>query len=112
MRYATDYGFGELNSFPGCNQLVCSNHAFAYARGEGKGQIGHEERLKEAQRLGYDAILCTVRADNEVELHILRKHGWKKILEFHNRETSHDVELWAKVFYDKREVYNHSENYL
>ena len=36
MRFANEYGYGELNNFPGCNQLTVSNHAFIY----------HKDRIK------------------------------------------------------------------
>jgi hypothetical protein len=58
MRYADERGTGfyELNPFPGCNQIVVSNHAFiypAYRNGgwDGKkyGQLQHKERLRNSE---------------------------------------------------------------
>ena len=64
MRFSDQYGFYELNPFPGSNQVVVSNHAFIFPkfRGKGFGKIQHMERLIKARELGYDLIVCTVRA--------------------------------------------------
>lgn len=98
MRFSNEYGFYELNPFPGCNQIVVSNHALIYewARGRGHGQRQHENRLNQARALGYDLMLCTVREDNEVEIHILRKNGWIVEREFMSTETGHAVQLWSR----------------
>ena len=55
MRFANEFGFYELNPFPGSNQIVVSNHAFIYGpwRGQGKGIQQHKERLAKAKELGY-----------------------------------------------------------
>tara|TARA_Y100000310_G_scaffold33171_1_gene31367 strand:- start:1392 stop:1712 length:321 start_codon:yes stop_codon:yes gene_type:complete len=92
----TGKGFYELNPFPGCNQLVISNHAFIYPkfRGKGLGTIAHKERLKKAKELGYDCLLCTCKSSNTVQLKILAKNGWTKIWSFRNNETDSDVEIW------------------
>lgn len=98
MRYANTYGFYELNPFPGCNQIVVSNHAFIYPehRGHGHGKRQHTERLAMAKWLGYDLMLCTVRADNEAELHILRINNWIVERDFISKETGHKVQLWSR----------------
>lgn len=98
MRYQTPFGFYELNPLPGCNQLVVSNHAFVEPehRGTGNGQAAHEERLKRARELGYDYIMCTVRATNAVQIHILEKYEWKHLDTFRNRETGNDVSVYGK----------------
>jgi hypothetical protein len=102
MRIADKYGFYELNPFPGSNQVVVSNHALIYAehRGKCKGLIQHGERIAKAYDLGYDLIVCTVRADNDVEKHILAKFGWRYGARFHSRETGHLVELWTRELND------------
>jgi GNAT superfamily N-acetyltransferase len=98
MRISSPHGFYELNEFPGCNQIVVSNHAFIQPahRGQGYGRAQHEERLNRAANLGYDLILCTVRADNKAEKHILTTHGWCCHKIFTSSETGHLVELWSK----------------
>lgn len=99
MRFPSEAGFYELNKFPGCNQIVVSNHAFIYEhmRGKGLGQLQHGERLDKAQELGYDYMLATAVSTNEVEKHILAKNGWKKLDEFRSTETGRVVELWGRL---------------
>ena len=100
MRFSDEFGFYELNPFPGCNQIVVSNHAFIYPeyRGKGYGQVQHEARLEKARELGYDLILCTVNSKNLAEIHILRKYGWVEHHDsrFVNSETSNTIQVWAK----------------
>ena len=98
MRFSNQYGFYELNAFPGCSALVVSNHAFIYPkfRGQGKGQEQHVERLAKAKELGYAAIICTVKADNKVEKHILDKNGWSTTIKFWNIETKSWLETWIR----------------
>ena len=98
MRFANDVGFCELNDFPGCNVIVVSNHAFIYPdkRGKGHGHKNHELRVERAKYLGYDLIMCTVRANNIAEKKILTKHKWKLLHTFNNKQTSNAVELWVK----------------
>lgn len=93
-----DVGFYELNPFPGCNQLVVSNHAYITPewRGKGYGKEQHEQRLKNAKDMGYDCIVCTVHSSNDKEKTILSANGWKTVHAFKNRETGHQVEIWVK----------------
>lgn len=98
MRYADEFGFFELNPFPGCNQIVVSQHAFIYPnyRGKGLGQAQHFKRLKIARDLGYNFIICTVRIGNEAEMKILDNNGWKLFTTFYNRETENNVGIYGK----------------
>jgi GNAT superfamily N-acetyltransferase len=98
MRFASEFGFYELNPFPGSNQIVVSNHAFIYPqyRGKGLGQLQHKERLAEAKKLGYNYILCTVNKSNMAEIHILQKNGWDYLSFFENVETDHTVSIYGK----------------
>jgi hypothetical protein len=99
VRFADQYGFYELNPFPGCNQICVSNHSLIYRgyRGEGRGQIQHQERLIKAKELGYDFIQCTVRGDNLAEKHILNKYNWSMMASFKSKETGNLVELWGRL---------------
>lgn len=99
MRFADEYGFYELNPFPGCNQIAVSNHAHIFPdyRGEGKGQLQHRQRLQKAKELGYNLLVCTVKSDNKIEKHILEKYGWEKNTSFFNTETENQIEMWTKV---------------
>lgn len=98
MRFENEYGYCELNPFPGCNQIVVSNHAFVYPehRGKGHGFANHQKRVARATKLGYNLIVCTVRANNIAEKKILTKGDWTKALEFTNTESGNQVELWYK----------------
>jgi RimJ/RimL family protein N-acetyltransferase len=99
VRYSDEHGgFYELNPFPGCNQLVVSNHAWVAPenRGKGLGTVIHGERLAKMRILGYDYAICTVRCTNEPQICILKNAGWKKLDDFLNRETGHCIELWGK----------------
>lgn len=98
MRFANEYGFYELNPFPGCNQIVVSNPAFIYPkyRGKGFGQKQHQERLDKAKELGYDMIMCTVNHTNCAELHILHKFGWDSGGSLFNHETGHFLVVYTK----------------
>lgn len=102
-RYANKYGYWELNKFPGCNQIVVSNHAFIYPkyRGKGLGTKNHELRLERAKVLGYDYIMCTVISTNTAELAILNKSGFKKLDEFDNTETGNTVYVFGKKLINK-----------
>lgn len=103
MRFVDEYnglnmGFYELNPFPGCNQIVISNHVFMHKenRGRGYGSLSHKKRLSKIKALGYDYSICTVKKTNEVEIHILEKNGWKFLDSFFNRETGHEVCLYGR----------------
>ena len=98
MRYGTPYGFFELNPFPGCNQLVISNHSWIHPkhRGQGIGSEEHLNRLGEIERLGYDCAICTVKSDNIAQIKILEKFGWTYCYKFNNRETGNEVLIYAR----------------
>lgn len=49
--------------------------------------------------LGYNYALCTTRANNKPEIHILETHGWKKLDTFNNNVTGHDLILWGKLLF-------------
>ena len=99
MRYADLYGgFYELNPFPGCNQIVVSNHSWVAPeqRGKGLGDLIHKERLEHAKTLGYDYVICTVKADNVPQIKILEKNGWTLLDSFINRETTNQVLIYGR----------------
>lgn len=92
-------GFQELNPFPGCNQIVVSNHAFIEEqyRGGGHGSVAHQDRLKLIKELGYDLVLCTSIAGNHVQTKILENNKWSRVASFKNRETGNWVYLWVRA---------------
>lgn len=89
-------GFYELNPFPGCNQIVVSNHAYIIEeeRGKGYGKAAHAKRVAEAKRLGYDCMICTVTQYNTPQINILDFFGWQQVFTFRNKETNHDVHIY------------------
>jgi predicted GNAT superfamily acetyltransferase len=107
MRYEDGHGgFYELNPFPGCNQLVVSNHSWICPskRGKGLGTVIHRQRLEKAKILGYDYVLCTVKADNVPQINLLNHNGWKCLDEFHNRETGNDVMIFGRRLQENEEI--------
>jgi len=98
VRFGDTNGFWELNPFPGCNQLIVSNHAFIYPakRGKGLGKNQHIARLSYASSQGYDYIMCTVNADNKAEIAILEKFHWKKLDGFVNGQTGNLVFVYGR----------------
>ena len=99
MRFANAQGFYELNPFPGCNQIVVSNHSFVHPdkRGGGVGTKEHTYRLMHIKELGYDYAICTVRENNIKQIKILQRHDWKQLDKFFNKETEHTVLIFGKV---------------
>ena len=105
MRFANEFGYCELNPFPGCNQIVVSNHGviFEQHRGVGNGHKNHHLRVDRAKALGYDLMLCTVRSNNKPEKAILKAAHWVKVFEFRNSESGHDIEIWVKTLANNEE---------
>jgi hypothetical protein len=98
VRFATSSGFYELNPFPGCNQIVVSNHSFIkpHLRGQGKGHYEHQLRLSKMYQMGYDYAICTVVGCNEAQIRILKKNGWTNLDTFQNRETGNTIQIWGR----------------
>jgi len=98
MRYGSDYGFCELNPFPGCNQIVVSNHSLVRKefRGKGVGTKEHQNRLKVITHLGYDYALCTCKETNIPQIKILLNNGWKQLDSFKNQETENTVLIFGR----------------
>lgn len=100
MRYFDGYkGFYELNPFPGCNQIIVSNHSFIAKerRGKGLGDQVHKERLAYIETLGYDYVICTVKEENIPQIKILEKNNWRHLDTFTNRETENTVRIYGKI---------------
>lgn len=98
MRYQTPNGYYEFNQFPGCAQLIVSNHAFIKKehRGKGFGQQAQLNKLNLAAELGYNCIICTVKASNMREKYILQKNNWKHVWSFFNTESETEIEIWIR----------------
>lgn len=98
MRITTLHSVAELTSFPGCAQIAVSHNAFTLPkyRGQGKGLGSHISRLRIAKDMGYDYMLCTVKADNIAQIKILKNAQWTKLAAFESSYTTNVVELWGK----------------
>jgi RimJ/RimL family protein N-acetyltransferase len=98
MRFKTDVGFFEVNSFPCCSQIAILNHSFIEKeyRGVGLGTELHKERLNLVTDLGYDYTMCTVKSTNIPQIKILQKAGWKQLDQFFNRETESLILIFGK----------------
>lgn len=97
-RYPSQHGYYEFNQFPGCAQLIVSNHAFITKdqRGKGFGQKQQLAKLEFAAQLGYNCIICTVKQSNVAEKRILSKNGWKHVHTFFNTESNCPIEIHVR----------------
>ncbi len=98
QRFSNEHGYFILNQFPCCSQIAVSNHAtvFKKHRGEGHGHKNHELRVERARMLGFDYLMCTVRASNAPQIAIMTKGGFKELDRFFNSESEHEVIIFGK----------------
>lgn len=98
---ASGFVFGELDSLPGCSQIVVSHSVFSVSpvKGNGSGKKAHAERLAYMRSLGWDYALCTVNSENKAQLAILKRFQWKHLDSFTSDKTGHLVYLYGKALY-------------
>ena len=91
-------GHYELNPFPGCNQIVVSNHSCIYPmyRGQGLGTKLAREKMRVAVDQGFDYMIATVVSSNVAQLRIMEKNGWKLLDTFFNRESGNEVNIFGR----------------
>jgi hypothetical protein len=65
-------------------------------RGYGLGKLLNGIRIDVARKVDASAMLCSVRADNEIERKILFAQGWKQSGEFKHKTQHHTVEIWIR----------------
>jgi hypothetical protein len=111
---ASGFVFGELDSLPGCSQVVISHSVFSVSpfKGEGSGKRAHAERLGHMRQLGWDYALCTVNMNNAAQLAILTRFNWKKLDEFNSDKTKHIVGLFGKHLRDEDLMITRGSNLL
>ncbi len=102
-------GFGRwrLDPLPGNSQVAVSNDVFIEPehRRKGIGEKQHRERLITAWHADCKYIICTVRADNKAEIHILAKNGWKVIDKFVTCNQE-EIQIWGRRtgYYDYEDI--------
>lgn len=98
VRYEYDIGGFTLMEQPNCCGALLSTRTWVHTDWQRMGMASEMMKLKLgiAEAFGYSVILATVRLDNEGELHILNKFGWKQISEFLNRRTGNKVGFFVK----------------
>jgi len=91
-------GHYELNHFPGCNQIVISNHSCIYPefRGQGHGLALAKEKIAMAKEEGFDYMIATVVSTNTAQLKIMEKNGWTLLDTFFNRESGNEVNIFGR----------------
>jgi L-amino acid N-acyltransferase YncA len=98
QRFSNEFGYFDLNQFPCCSQIAVSNHAtvFEKHRGKGHGHKNHNLRIERAKILGFDYLMCTVKASNAAQLSIMKKGGFRELDRFYNSESEHEVIIFGK----------------
>ena len=88
----------KLKELPGCCGVVVSYNAFVdpIADGKGLGEHFHKERIQLAKEMNYSCMVCTVTAQNLIQINLLKKNDWVKVHEFKNKRTGNIVEMWVK----------------
>ena len=91
-------GHYELNHFPGCNQIVISNHSCIYPehRGFGHGSELAKEKIYTAEQEGFDYMIATVVSTNTAQLAIMEKNNWTRLDSFFNRESGNEVFIFGR----------------
>lgn len=104
MRYPF-YGKGmksngsySISFLPGSTQVGVSHDVFLKEefRGTGQSLPFAEERLKTAERLCLDLLICTCVETNFPQVKTLVKMGWMKVTVFTSSKTGNKVGLWTK----------------
>lgn len=98
MRYNSNGVIGEIDNLPGCSQVAVFHSVFVLPdeRGQRKGINAHVDRILEAERLGYDAAICTVNLANKAQLRILEEHQWKCVHQFTSLKTENRVGIFVR----------------
>lgn len=88
----------SLTQLPGCCGVMVSFHAHVLERirrmGLGRKLTELRERLAKDQ--GYSYILAIVTGDNEAQMKVMDKQGWKKLDTFQNFRTAHIAHIYGK----------------
>lgn len=89
----SDYNF-SLSFMPGNRRVLISHKVFIQPacrnKGIGKKLLAMREEL--SREAGINLLLATVKNDNEVEIHLLKKARWDRLINRLGTKTS----LWGK----------------
>ena len=102
-----EVGVYHLAPMPGCPAVGILHGSVIYPqfRNKGYGKESHVEKYMEAQRLGFEVLFCTTKADNTPEIRILEHWKWKRLRTFDNPKTGNTVVLWMKHLTDPYEEF-------
>jgi RimJ/RimL family protein N-acetyltransferase len=95
----SDYVRGSISYFPGNGDVLISHNVYCdwKSRGQGHGDRAHKERLIHMkEQIGASYVLCTVVSDNEAQIKIMKKNGWKVLDEYWNESYEHNVCIFGK----------------
>ncbi len=96
-RYADLTGAFEIETYPGQPQMAHC-HAFFVRpalRGNGYGHYLKSTQNALLQNLQIDYATCTVLAENNAQISVLKKAGWRRLDVFFDRRQNALVELWG-----------------
>lgn len=99
MRIREGHTIFELDSLPGCSQVVVSHGMFIGPKDRGQGFSKPEGfmRINRMQDLGWDYALCTVEALNTPQIKQLRENDWRYLDCFVSSKTGHNVFIYGRV---------------
>jgi RimJ/RimL family protein N-acetyltransferase len=103
-QYPEGLAVANVTPFPSSPQLVVMHDIFSHPRGQGVGWRSHVDRLHQLAADGYDAVICTVRSDNEAQRRIVRRAGWQEQGRFHSRQSNNEVTVWFRTLVDLPEL--------
>ncbi len=98
MRFNHHGVLSNIDDLPGCSQIGVFHSVFVPLgqRSNGLGAKGHQERLAEAERLGYDTVLCTAQLSNTAQISILEANHWTHVHSFTSSKTGNLVGVFIK----------------
>lgn len=86
---------GSASQLPGCCGVQVMHNASSSKRSQGLGTWMHKFRMDFAYSQGYTIAICTDVVEQIATHKILEKFKWHKLLQFRNRRTHNDVDLFV-----------------
>jgi len=92
-------GFASLGTFRHWDayRYTAENSLYVASsyRGQGVGQLLLTHLLATAQAMNLHAIVAGIDADNQVSLHLHRKHGFQEVAHF--RQVGYNFDIWLDL---------------